>query len=602
ASRVQNQGPKSSRPTRSKPPTAAARPGGRPGRFIDTVGRLLCADPQTVQPLLCRWFDDDRPLHAAPVPLTVAAAAQALLHTHRHRAVDDLAEALVDAAHPRADELLAALAEDEPSAVCRAIDRWAHDERVERHVAAAAYGLLAAPHVRTAADREILRYAALAMLARPTDCTLHGAALALLVLDPDSRARHLPQALDRFAAGDPHLPPKALAPALDSHPDAVLAAFRSRLAEAAEGAEGGVVGEVLDTLAQVRTPALARRVATLVREHVASRPADAVHAAAYVDRRLEHGPEARAVLFPLVSALLRNHPPQVRCAFAPVLAAPGTRISRPLRQELLEVLLEHEEFGRQERDPAVLDALLSAVARASARRPEVRTRDLVHRTGMLLVRTPEGAACFDRRIVELAREVPGFARLVRRWLGSAPAEWAPVVGPGARAMVETLAEEGPGRPARRPAGAPGLAGPAPRTLPDVRTDGAWGSDARTDEAWGSGLRTDGGGGTDDRTDEGPGASARTNGGQEADARTAVDPRAAVELRTPGAGSASGSRSGAAGPPIPAARCAPPARLVPPPPGGTAELAPPTARDHAAQPLPPAGTDTDAGRRHPAWQS
>ncbi|GAA3042433.1 hypothetical protein GCM10020000_21780 [Streptomyces olivoverticillatus] len=110
---------------------------------------LLMEYPCAAQPLLCRWFSDERLLQTVPdvrrVRPTVAAAAQALLHTHRRRAIDDLAEALVDAAHPRADELLAALAEDEPSALCRAVDRWAHDDRVERHVAAAAYGLKTAP-------------------------------------------------------------------------------------------------------------------------------------------------------------------------------------------------------------------------------------------------------------------------------------------------------------------------------------------------------------------------------------------------------------------------------------------------------------------------
>ncbi|MCD9901743.1 hypothetical protein LUR56_21205 [Streptomyces sp. MT29] len=57
---------------------------------------------------------------------------------------------------------------------------------------------------------------------------------------------------------------------------------------------------------------------------------------------------------------------------------------------------------------------------------------------MLLVRTPEGAARFDRRLVELARDVPGFAALVIRWLADAPQEWAAVVGPSARRTVEAL--------------------------------------------------------------------------------------------------------------------------------------------------------------------
>ncbi|MBO0515641.1 hypothetical protein, partial [Streptomyces beijiangensis] len=55
-----------------------------------------------------------------------------------------------------------------------------------------------------------------------------------------------------------------------------------------------------------------------------------------------------------------------------------------------------------------------------------------------LVRTPEGAARFDRRLVELAGEVPGFAAQIVDWLADAPAEWAAVIGPSARRAVESL--------------------------------------------------------------------------------------------------------------------------------------------------------------------
>ncbi|MBZ6478057.1 trypsin-like peptidase domain-containing protein [Streptomyces griseocarneus] len=413
-------------------------------RFLTAVATLLADHPCAAQPLLCRWFTDERPLQTAPdaarVRPTVATAAQALLHTHRRRAIDDLAEALVQAGHPRADELLAALAEDEPSALCRAVDRWAHDERVERHVAAAAYGLRTAPHVTTDADRELLRFSALALLARPAEGALHGTALALLVRDPGTRARHLPQALGRFAAGDPHLPPEVLAPALTTHSEPVLAAFRARLYE-----PGDRPAAVLRTLSEVSAPALARRVADLVREHVEHRPEGAENAAAFVDRRLEDGPAARSVLFPLVVDLLRTRPAQVRRALAPVLADPGTPVSRPLRQELLEVLMEREEYGPYEQDVTVLDALLRAVAAGAAERTEARTRDLVHRTGLLMARTPEGAACFDRRLTQLAREVPVFGDQVRGWLKSAPAQWAVVVGPSARIRLTAGREKGGGR-------------------------------------------------------------------------------------------------------------------------------------------------------------
>ncbi|MFD3501784.1 serine protease [Streptomyces sp. NPDC058678] len=392
-------------------------------RFLDAVARLLTADPIAVQRRLVRWFDDERPLPATP-HATVAKAAQALLHTHRHRAVDDLTEVLVDSAHGRADELLAVLSEDEPSAVCRAVDRWTHDERPARRVAAVAYGLRAAPHVRTEADRELLRYAALALLARPADCTLHGGALALLVQDPHTRDRHLPQALGHFVAGDPQVPPSALVPALATHADPVLDAFRARLRRPDAGA-------VLRALADVTTPAPARRIAALVREAVERRPETAGDVAAYVDRRLDHGSTARAVLLPLVTGLLDGGPEQVRAALATVLAAPGTPASRPLRQELLERLLTREH------DPSVLIAVLRA---AAAREDDpLVARGLVHRTGLLLVRTPDGATCFDRDLVDLGRNVPGFAALVAGWLTETPQEWAAVVGPSARRMIENLA-------------------------------------------------------------------------------------------------------------------------------------------------------------------
>ncbi|MGW1556954.1 trypsin-like peptidase domain-containing protein [Streptomyces sp. NPDC002144] len=389
-------------------------------RYLDAVSRLLAAAPTAVQPLLTTWFDDDRPLPATP-HATVAEAAQALLHTHRHLALDELTEVLAASAHPRADELLAALAEDEPSAVCRAVDRWAHDERASRRAAAVVHGLRTAPHVRTEADRDLLRYAAGALLARPADDTLHGGALALLVSDPRTRARHLPQALRRFATGDPYVPPSALVPALATHPEPVLEAFRERL-------RGPEPGQALRTLADVTTPALARRVATLVRDAVRHRPETAADVAAHVERRLDQGPAARAVLLPLVTGLLDGGPEEVRAALAAVLAVPGTPVSHPLRQELLEFLLSHEH------DPAVLDALLHAVAPHTGE----EIRDLVHRTGLLMVRTPDGAARFDRGLVDLGRRVPGFAARMAGWLTDAPQAWAAVVGPSARRMIEDL--------------------------------------------------------------------------------------------------------------------------------------------------------------------
>ncbi|MFD4879336.1 trypsin-like peptidase domain-containing protein [Streptomyces sp. NPDC058420] len=393
-------------------------------RFLDTAAELLAADPAVVQPLLARWFDDERPLPATP-EATVATAAQALLHTHRRRGLDELTEVLVGCAHGRADELLGVLAEEEPSAVCRAVDRWAHDERPARRVAAVAYGLRAAPHVRTEADRELLRYAAEFLLGRSADSTLHGGALALLVRDPHTRARHLPLALRHFASGDPQFPPSALAAALTTHPEPVLEAFRARL-------HGPDASEAVRTLADVATPSLVSRAAALVRETAVRWPETAAHLGLYVDRCLDHGPAARVILYPWVTGLLDGGPVPVRTALAPVLAAPGAPASRPLRRELLEFLLTHEH------DPAVLDALLHT----AGRRDDDEIRDLVHRTGRLLVRTPAGATRFDRGLVDLGRHVPGFAALMARWLADTPEDWAAVVGPGTRRMIENLAGVG----------------------------------------------------------------------------------------------------------------------------------------------------------------
>ncbi|MFB6522349.1 serine protease [Streptomyces sp. NPDC056401] len=394
-------------------------------RLLDAAARRLVRAPHLVQPLLCGWLRDERRLLGRP-GATVATAAQALLHTQRHLAVDDLAEALVTAAHPRADELLAVLAEDEPSALSRAVDRWAHDERPGRRVAAAAYGPLTAPHVRTPADRELLRYAAQALLARPGDASLHGSALGILLRDPQVRARYLPDALACFR--DPgrglRLPAAALVAALPvlPDPDAVFAALRER-----------ADGEVVRALAALTTPGLARRAADLVRDHLARHPQDAAHAAEFVDRRLEQGLAAAPVLRPLVRDLLGSGPPPVRAALAGVLAAPGTESSYTLRGELAEALL------REELDPSVLDAFLGALAAGAATGAPDRTRDLLRRTGRQLLRAPGGPAVFERRTVELARAEPAFGALVARWLERAPQEAAALLGPSARRTVETLA-------------------------------------------------------------------------------------------------------------------------------------------------------------------
>ncbi|KOX26017.1 MULTISPECIES: serine protease [unclassified Streptomyces] len=416
-------------------------------RWFGTVAELLAADPRGVQPLLCRWFGDARPLPAAP-HATVATAAQALLHAHRALAVDDLCEALVATAHPLAEGLLAALARDETSALCRAVDRWAHDDgRPERRAAAAAYGHLATGRATAPADRELLRYAALALLARPADRDLHGAALGLLVRDPETRARHLPR-----AATEPGVPVDALVEALATHPEQALDALRTRL-----DAPGEDPAAVLEALAGIDAPALARRAAALVRDHALRHPEAAPHVAAFVDRRLEAGPGAGAVLLPLVGDLIRSRSVPLRRALAPVLAAPGTGASRHLRDELLDVLLEHERYDPGPGEPAVPEALLTAAAGDAERNGEARTRRLAHRAGLLCVRTPEGAARLDRLLTALVHERPVFTELLCGWIVAAPGDWAPLLGIGTLDALRTpgtpmpMRADGRGHGSLRPA-------------------------------------------------------------------------------------------------------------------------------------------------------
>ncbi|MEO3977370.1 serine protease [Streptomyces sp. CAU 1734] len=442
---------------RTPPPDA--RTPARP-RFLDAVAALLEADPVGVQPLLCRWFIDGTPLPVTPGAEqrpTVAVAAQALLHSRRTLAVDDLTEALLAANHPRAGELLLALAEDEPSALARAVDRWAHDPRPSRRAAAAAHAPAVAPHITTGAQRLLLRHAALALLGRPDDPGPHGAALALLVRDPHTRSRHLERALDAFAAAGPAGPPAlALMAAVETHPEQVLAAFRARLRTDTDAVP------VLTALADTTTLTQARRAAALVTEHLDRHPSGAPGAAAFVDRRLEHGPAVRSVLFPLVSEMLRERPHRVGLALAPVLAAPGTARSGPLRRELLAVLLDalHDRArpctpGTPDADPdaatgeAVLESLLRAAALGCTARPEARTRELTHRTGVLLARTPDGAHRFDQQLIRLAREVPGFAARVAGWVAHDPGDWSPLIAPETRRALETLGSPMPMRTAGR---------------------------------------------------------------------------------------------------------------------------------------------------------
>lgn len=411
-------------------------------RCLNVVDELMAAEPATVAPLLCGWFTDRRPLRGpartegdqraegVPQP-TVAAAAQALLYAHRGRATDALLDLLTDACHPRADELLAELAQDEPAAMCRAVERWAGDERSLRRTAAAEYGLLMARHARTDADRAHLESAARALLGsrpgEPEEPT-HAPALALLLRISADPEPHLDASVDLLAAtGDPQLA-DALTGLLRDRPGPVLAAFRTRLCEPGSGAH-----HLVEALGAVREAELARPTAELVREYAELRPERAGEAlGAFVRCRLTHGTQGRAGLQPLTDALVCTPHASVRASLARTL---GAAESGPVRDELLDVLLVGE------RDLTVLDAGLEAVVtgcgRAGAGEGEGQgAGELVRRIGAQMARTSEGAAYFDRRLVELAREVPGFAESLRTWTTAAPEAWSAVAGPGTRRVCE----------------------------------------------------------------------------------------------------------------------------------------------------------------------
>ncbi|WP_405013266.1 serine protease [Kitasatospora sp. NBC_01539] len=396
-------------------------PPGRPYRAA--AAALLTADPRTAMPLLCAWFADAGPLGDG-TGATVADLARDLLHTHRLLALDELTDTLVAAAHPRADALLAELAADEPSALCRAADRWSHDPRPERHVAAAVHAVRAAPHAGPA-GRRLLRHTALTLLARTEEPALHGAALAVLVRDPESRAEHLPRALAAYAADDPFVGADALAPALADHPAAVVGAVRRRLA-----GPGAPVADALRLLAGARDPRVARQGVLVAADQLREHPERAGQLAAHLDALLAAGHDAG----PLVAAVVTAQAP-VRKVFAPVLATADD----PGRDRLLDTLLAAE------RDPGVLAAVLDRIAdTCAAARPE-RTREVVRR---IAARWP-GA---DTALTRTADRVAAFSRLLAEWPDTA----APLPnGPyTARRRPRTASGRDPQHP---------VAGPGPAT-------------------------------------------------------------------------------------------------------------------------------------------
>ncbi|MFJ9697736.1 serine protease [Kitasatospora sp. NPDC101183] len=368
--------------------------------FLDTVAERLRADPAAVFPLLCGWFEEGRS----------ADLAHELLYAHRRLGLDELADALADAAHPRADALLTVLAAEEPSALCRAVDRWSHDRRPERHVAAAVHALRTAPYA-AGAGAELLRYGALTLLAREEEPGLHGAALALLVADPATRAEHLPAALALLrAGGDAFLTPRALAPALESDPEAVLAALAELPADR----------EVLRVLADARAPRAARRGADLAARLLRADPQRARAVAVdYLGRRLAGGgagPAARLELRMLLAAALGARTAEVRRPFAEALSVPVAEpAADALRCELLDDLLAAET------DELVLTAAVERLAEYCAAEKPARVR-------AVLARATPGLPGADELLVRCAVRSAAFAALLARW----PRDAAPTAPDGPR--------------------------------------------------------------------------------------------------------------------------------------------------------------------------
>ncbi len=411
--------------------------------FLAAAAALLRADPGPVLPLLCRWFADGHGLPVRP-GTTVADLAQDLMYAHRALAVDELTEALVAAAHPRADALLSVLAVEEPSALCRAVDRWSHDPRPERHVAAAVHAVRVVPYA-AGAGALLLRHAALALLAREQEPGLHGAALAVLVRDPRTRAEHLAAALQAYRADDQFVTAQVLGLALDTDQEAVLAAFEARLG--APGAGAAEVLRVLRVLAEAGPTAprparptgpapgglpdaCTRLVGRLLRE----RPERAEPAAEYLARRLALGTAARGDLTALIGPRPGDRPASVRRAFALVLAAPGAPgADGALRQEFLDRLLTTEL------DPGVLAPVLERLALTCAAHPPARARAVVQRITDAWQRAPRPELDrLDTVLVRCAGRTAGFAQLLAEW----PAEARPPAGGPLLARLRELVADG----------------------------------------------------------------------------------------------------------------------------------------------------------------
>ncbi|WAX77649.1 hypothetical protein [Streptomyces sp. KMM 9044] len=183
---------------------------------------------------------------------------------------------------------------------------------------------------------------------------------------------------------------------------------------------------------------MALRVAALVSAAEERRPDPVGQPAAYADRRLDQEQADRDVLLPLLTGLLDAGPQPLRAALVGAPPSPAPPASRPLRRALLDPLLTRDD------DPDALAAVRAAARHTDGphhaggpRHTGDPARELVHHTGLLLVRTPGGAARFDHVLADLGRRVPGFAAALAHWLADEPQEWEDVVGPGTRLVIET---------------------------------------------------------------------------------------------------------------------------------------------------------------------
>ncbi|MCX4746405.1 hypothetical protein OG455_12865 [Kitasatospora sp. NBC_01287] len=438
------------------------RADGPEAHFLAAATDRLTASGAAAFPALCGWFEDRRAPAGRPGVL-VADLAHDLLFAHRALGVDELTEALVATAHPRADALLTVLAVEEPSALCRAVDRWSHDARPERHVAAAVHALRTAPYA-TGAGCELLRHTALTLLAREEEPALHGAALALLVRDPATRARHLAAALAAYAADDPFVGPEVLGPALDTDAAAVLAAFETRLAVPGPGAAavlrvladapsgtggsgGGSSGTGRFGIGRAESSgagsggagtgvpsSLPDPATRLAGRLLRARPERAELVAEYLNRRLVLGVAARGDLTALLGTPARERPAAVRRAFALVLATPQDEPPQgeALRREFLDRLLVAE------RDPAVLAPALERLATTTGRQEARPVRAAVRRIAAAWEQGDGGPDRWDALLVRCAGRSAGFAQLLAEW----PADDRPPAGGPLLARMRALLAQG----------------------------------------------------------------------------------------------------------------------------------------------------------------